>query len=169
MGSVLVAETEDHFQQRLRHWLIWSGTFQILLQLEFNIASMTKAIHRCFHYCFLRNRGKLKTDDLVKKYLPDAPASWDKITIYHLLTHTSGIPPKTPPSRTRHPPPDKLVFNDRPRLSARRNNGLTPMWDNIVLGYLLRKDQRDRTYEEFVQENIFKPLGMNDSGLMSFW
>jgi len=40
----------------------------------------------------IEDLGKLKTDDLVKKYLTDAPASWDKITIYHLLTHTSGIP-----------------------------------------------------------------------------
>jgi CubicO group peptidase (beta-lactamase class C family) len=39
----------------------------------------------------LEDRGKLKTGDLVKKYLTDAPASWDKITIYNLLTMTSGI------------------------------------------------------------------------------
>jgi CubicO group peptidase (beta-lactamase class C family) len=37
----------------------------------------------------------------------------------------------------------------------------------IVLGYLLERIS-GQTYEEFVQENIFKPLGMNDSGLLSF-
>jgi CubicO group peptidase (beta-lactamase class C family) len=40
----------------------------------------------------LEERGKLKIEDPIKKYLPDFPAAWEKITIYHLLTHTSGIP-----------------------------------------------------------------------------
>ena len=37
----------------------------------------------------------------------------------------------------------------------------------IVLGYLLERIS-GQTYEEFVQENIFRPLGMNDSGMFSF-
>src|SRR3989441_1711998 len=40
----------------------------------------------------LEERGKLSVTDPVKKHLPGAPAAWDKITIFHLLTHTSGIP-----------------------------------------------------------------------------
>jgi hypothetical protein len=32
----------------------------------------------------LEDRGKLKTDDPVSKYVPNAPAEWAKITIYHL-------------------------------------------------------------------------------------
>jgi CubicO group peptidase (beta-lactamase class C family) len=40
----------------------------------------------------LEETGKLKVEDPVKKYMPDAPAAWDKITIFNLLTHTSGIP-----------------------------------------------------------------------------
>ncbi|MBJ6760670.1 beta-lactamase family protein [Myxococcaceae bacterium JPH2] len=35
--------------------------------------------------------GKLALSDSVKKFFPDAPASWDGITVRHLLTHTSGI------------------------------------------------------------------------------
>ena len=31
-------------------------------------------------------------DDPVKKCMPGAPAAWDKITIFNVLTHTSGIP-----------------------------------------------------------------------------
>ena len=58
----------------------------------------------------LEDRGKLKTDDLVKKYLTDAPASWDKITIYHLLTHTSGISDDA--AKYEPGTPDKLVFRD---------------------------------------------------------
>ncbi len=40
----------------------------------------------------LEERGKLDISDPIKKYLSDAPAAWDKITIFHVLTHTAGIP-----------------------------------------------------------------------------
>jgi len=40
----------------------------------------------------LQERGKLNIQDQVKKYMPNSPAAWSKIAIYHLLTHTSGIP-----------------------------------------------------------------------------
>jgi CubicO group peptidase (beta-lactamase class C family) len=39
----------------------------------------------------LVEEGRLGLDDPVTKYLPDAPAAWSKITLRHLLTHTSGI------------------------------------------------------------------------------
>src|SRR2546423_14969833 len=78
---------------------------------KFNIASMTKQFTAA-SILLLEERGKLKTDDLVKKYLPDTPASWDKITIYHLLTHTSGI--REDAAKYEPGTPDKWVFNDRP-------------------------------------------------------
>ena len=35
--------------------------------------------------------GKIKLDDSVRKYLPDASPSWEKVTVRHLLTHTGGL------------------------------------------------------------------------------
>ncbi len=131
---------------------------------RFNIASMTKQFTAA-SILLLEDRGKLKTDDLVKKYLPDAPASWDKITIYHLLTHTSGI--REDAAKYEPGTPDKLVFNDRPLNFQPGEQLAYTNLGYIVLGYLLERIS-GQTYEEFVQENIFKPLGMNDSGLMSF-
>ena len=51
-----------------------------------------QAIHRGSRSCCSRSDGKLKIDDSVKTYLPDAPMAWDRITVFNLLTHTSGIP-----------------------------------------------------------------------------
>ena len=69
----------------------------------------------------LEERGKLKVDDPVKKYMPDAPAAWDKITIFHLRTHASGIPSFTrfPDYASKEPfstTPEELVarFRDKP-------------------------------------------------------
>src|SRR5947208_9400112 len=58
---------------------------------KFRLGSVTKRFTAA-SILLLEERGKLSVNDPVKKYLPDAPAAWDKITIFHLLTHTSGIP-----------------------------------------------------------------------------
>ena len=39
----------------------------------------------------LIEEGKIKLDDRVSKYFPDAPETWKDITIKHLLSHTSGL------------------------------------------------------------------------------
>jgi CubicO group peptidase (beta-lactamase class C family) len=39
----------------------------------------------------LANEGKLSLDDSVRKYLDDAPASWEPVNFRRLLSHTSGI------------------------------------------------------------------------------
>jgi CubicO group peptidase (beta-lactamase class C family) len=78
---------------------------------RFAIASITKEFTAA-SILLLEERGKLKTDDLVKRYLPEAPASWDKITIYNLLTHTSGIPDAA--VQYESGPPDKLALRDNP-------------------------------------------------------
>ena len=86
-----------------------------------------------------RRSRKVETDDLVKKYLPAAPASWEKTTIYHLLSHTSGISDdaaKYVPGTT-----DKLEFNDtplnfRPERWAYSNLG-------YIKGYLLEGSRTD--------------------------
>jgi len=164
IGSVLVAEngkiifSKSYGMADLEWNVLNSPT------TRFNIASMTKQFTAA-SILLLEDRGKLKTDDLVKKYLPDAPASWNKITIYNLLTHTSGIPDDA----AKYEPgiPDKLVFNDRPLNFLPGDQFAYSNLGYIVLGYLLERIS-GQSYEEFIRENIFKPLGMNDSGLMSF-
>src|SRR5215470_9433101 len=164
MGSVLVAKNgrvifSKSYGMADLEWSVPNSP-----TTRFNIASMTKQFTAA-SILLLEDRGKLKTDDFVKKYLPDTPASWDKVTIYHLLTHTSGIPDDA--ARYEPGTPDKLVFNDRLLNSQPGEQWAYTNLGYIVLGYLLERIS-GQTYEEFVQENIFKPLGMNDSGLMSF-
>jgi CubicO group peptidase (beta-lactamase class C family) len=130
---------------------------------KFNIASMTKQFTAAA-ILLLEDRGKLKTDDLVKKYLPDAPASWDKITIYHLLTHTSGISDNA--AKYEPGSPDKLIFRDVPLNFQPGERWAYTDLGYMVLGYLIETIS-GQTYEQFVQQNIFKPLGMNDSGMFS--
>lgn len=164
MGSVMVAKNgkiifSKSYGMADLEWNVPNSS-----ATRFNIASMTKQFTAAA-ILLLEDRGKLKTDDPVKKYLADAPASWDKITIYHLLTHTSGIADDA--AKYEPGPPEKLLFRDTPLKFQPGEQWAYTNLGYIVLGYLLEKVS-GQTYEEFVQQNIFKPLGMNDSGLMSF-
>jgi CubicO group peptidase (beta-lactamase class C family) len=67
-----------------------SGNVPSSLGAKFRLGSLTKQFTAA-SILLLEERGKLKTGDLVKKFMPDAPAAWDRVTIYHLRTRASGI------------------------------------------------------------------------------
>jgi len=136
---------------------------------KFRLGSITKQF-TAVSILLLEERGKLKTDDPVKKFMPDAPAAWDKVTIFHLLTHTSGIPSFTgfPDYASQEPfatTPEKLVarFRDKPLDFQPGEKWTYSNSGYVLLGYLIEKVSGE-SYEKFVQENIFGPLGMKDSG-----
>jgi CubicO group peptidase (beta-lactamase class C family) len=160
MGSVLVAQNGTVLLSRSYGYADLEWNVPNSPTTRFQIASMTKQFTAA-SILLLEDRGKLKTDDLVKKYLPDAPAAWDKITIYNLLTHTSGI--SNDAAKYEPGPPDRLVFRDRPLDFQPGEQWAYTNLGYLVLGYLLERVS-GQTYADFVRENIFKPLGMNDSG-----
>src|SRR5580698_9862694 len=136
---------------------------------KFRLGSITKQFTAAC-ILLLEERGKLKVDDPVKKYMTDAPAAWDKVTIFNLLTHTSGIPSFTgfpDYSSTEAVPttPEKLVarFRDKPLEFQPGEKWNYSNSGYVLLGYLIEKISGE-SYEKFVQENIFTPLGMKDSG-----
>jgi len=57
---------------------------------KFRLGSITKQFSAML-IMQLQERGLLSVDDSLTKYIPDYP-NGDKITIHHLLTHTSGVP-----------------------------------------------------------------------------
>src|SRR5271155_4901531 len=91
MGTVLVAQDDKILLDKGYGYANLEWEIPNSPEAKFRLGSVTKQFTAAC-ILLLEERGKLKTDDLVKKYMPDAPAAWDKITIYNLLTHTSGIP-----------------------------------------------------------------------------
>lgn len=169
MGAVLVAQNgkvliDKGYGSANLEWDIPDSP-----STKFRLGSITKQFTAA-SILLLEERGKLKTDDLVKQYMPDAPAAWDKITIFNLLTHTSGIPSFTsfPDYRSTEAAattPEKLVgrFRDKPLNFQPGEKWEYSNSGYVLLGYLLEKIS-GQTYKDFIQDNIFKPLGMNDSG-----
>ena len=136
---------------------------------KFRLGSITKQFTAAC-ILLLEERGKLNVNDPIKKYLPDAPAAWDKITLYHLLTHTSGIPsftgfPDYKSTEAISTSPEQLIarFRDKPLEFQPGEKWNYSNSGYVLLGYLLEKTSGQK-YADFVQENIFKPLGMKDSG-----
>jgi CubicO group peptidase (beta-lactamase class C family) len=169
MGSVLVARGDQILLSK------GYGSANLEWQIpntpstKFRLGSVTKQFTAA-SILLLEERGKLKIEDPVKKYLPDAPAAWDKITIVHVLTHTAGIPNFTsfPDYKSSEPfstTSEKLVarFRDKPLDFEPGERWSYSNSGYVLLGYLIERVS-GQTYEKFVQDNIFTPLGMKDSG-----
>ena len=143
---------------------------------KFRLGSLTKQFTAML-IMQLVEQGKLKLEGKITDYLADYPkAAGDKITIHHLLTHTSGIPNYTSfpsfnekLSRNRYKPADFIKqFSDLP---LEFEPGSTYAYSNsgyFVLGAIIEK-VTGKTYEKVLQANIFTPLQMNNTGYdMSF-
>src|SRR6266446_8784390 len=169
MGAVLVARGSDV--------LLSKGYGSANLEWEipdspstkFRLCSITKQFTAA-SILLLEERGKLKVNDPVKKYLPDVTAPWDKVTVFHLLTHTSGIPsftgfPDYESTEAIPSPAEKTVarFRDKPLEFEPGEKWNYSNSGYVLLGYLIEKIS-GQPYAKFVQENIFDPLGMKDSG-----
>jgi CubicO group peptidase (beta-lactamase class C family) len=169
MGTVLLARGNDvlfnkGYGSANLEWAVPNAP-----TVKFRLGSVTKQFTAA-SILLLQERGKLNINDLVKKYIPDAPAAWDKVTIFHLLTHTSGIAsftgfPDYASSEGTPTNPEKLVgrFRDKPLEFEPGEKWNYSNSGYVLLGYLLEKIS-GQTYSDFVQQNIFKPLAMNDSG-----
>src|SRR5260370_611250 len=102
--------------------------------------------------------------------MPDAPPAWEKVRIFSLLTHTSGIPNFTKfqdyaPTETIATTPEKLVgrFRAKPLEFPPGEKFNYSNSGYVLLGYLIEKIS-GQSYAQFVQENIFNALKMKDSG-----
>jgi CubicO group peptidase (beta-lactamase class C family) len=169
MGSVLVARGATIVLDKGYGFANLEWNVPNTPTTKFRLGSITKQFTAA-SILLLEERGKLKTDDPVKKYMPDAPAAWDKVTLYNLLTHTSGIAnftsfPDYASMEAAPTTPEKLVarFRDKPLEFQPGEEWKYSNSGYVLLGYLIEKIS-GQTYEQFVQENIFTPLGMKDSG-----
>lgn len=136
--------------------------------MSFRLGSITKQF-TSVSILMLQERGKLSVTDPIDKYLPDFPTHGQVITIENLLTHTSGIVDYTslsewlPLWRKDMTVPEIIaLFKDKPLEFAPGEHWKYSNSGYILLGAIIEK-AAGGTYENFVQKNIFDPLGMNHS------
>jgi D-alanyl-D-alanine carboxypeptidase len=118
----------------------------------------------------LVDERSLSLDDDIRKYLPDFPDKGSKITIEHLLTHTSGIanhnakPDFAGPGMNRAMTPARLMasFKDEPLEFAPGSRYNFSNSGYVLLGAIIEKIS-GMPYAEFVAERIFVPLDLSDT------
>ncbi len=134
----------------------------------FELGSITKQF-TAVSILMLQEQGKLNISDEITKFLPDYPTNGKKITIHELLNHTSGIKSytemgnltafgrldKTPIEIIDHFKNEAMDFD--PGEQWHYNNS-----GYIILGYIIEKVS-GMSYAEFIETNIFEPLGMENS------
>ncbi len=109
--------------------------------------------------------GKIDLDDEISKHLEKPPETWRKVTIRHLLTHTSGI--KDYLGDLRHDFPHHTSLEDFVQAVAREPLNFPPgkKWTYSNTGYVLLgaivRRQSGETYDKYLWERAFKPLDMS--------
>jgi CubicO group peptidase (beta-lactamase class C family) len=121
--------------------------------------------------------GKISLDDSLTKYFPDGPATWKPILIKNLLSHTSGLSEYESEERTGPKGPfymrldfteDELVtkIEALPIESAPGEKWDYRNTNYFLLGVLIHKIT-GKPYYEFLDERIFKLLGMASTRLIN--
>lgn len=142
----------------------------VTTQSMFRIASMSKSF-TAMAIMKLRDEGKLRLDDPVYLYIPemkgqqlstDAPV----ITVRNLLSHSAGYPEDNPWGDRQLAITDaEMIAMIKKGISFSNDPGLTYEYSNMgfaMLGYIIKK-VTGIPYSEYIEKNIWKPLGMNQA------
>lgn len=150
-----------------------------LANIEHNVANKSNTVFRigsitkqftAIAILQLAQSGKLSLQDSIQQYIPDYPSAKYKITLEHLLTHTSGIKEFL---AIDHPDPFALRRDFTPKeiIDHFKNEPLEfepgSKWaysnsGYILLGFIIERVSA-KPYAQYMSENIFKPAGMNDT------
>lgn len=140
----------------------------------FDLASLTKPVATATSIMILAERGKLRLWDKVKDFVPgfspfyhEKGIAGEDVRLWHLLTHTSGLPPYTDAEEAaerlgRPCSPDALVADVArlPKESPAGSKFVYSCLNFITLAHII-KEVSGRTIAEFAEENIFRPLKMS--------
>jgi D-alanyl-D-alanine carboxypeptidase len=136
---------------------------------QFRIASITKPI-TAVAVLRLIELGKLSLTDPITRFFPDYP-NGNGITLYHLLSHTAGIPNWWEGGLPGNTPADfPMCAQPHRYLQAMKSAALFPpgsQYSYSNSGYVLLGEIIEivsgQSYESFVAQNVFEPAGMHDT------
>ena len=141
-------------------------------ETQFPLESVTKQF-TATAIMMLVQQHKVSLDDPISKYYPASPVTWRNVTIKHLLTHSSGIEDYWVHRRVNYDPEaTSKLFRKRGDLFRAVENdslGFQPgagfSYSNAGYALLAEVIERvsGRSYEDFLQNQFFTPLGMRST------
>ncbi|MEN1934558.1 serine hydrolase domain-containing protein [Paenibacillus sp. 102] len=164
-GTVLVTDKDHVVLNKGYGYADVQSKIKNTPQTKYRIGSITKTVVAT-SILQLQEQGKVNIQDNVNKYIPSFPAD-KNITLYHLLTHTSGLPGKGK---------GKGKVNATSRLALVTWIGNQQVvfppgtgwkytdYNYMVLAYIIENISK-KPLGEYVKENIFARAGMHESGM----
>lgn len=168
IGTVLVAEHGKIIHEKAYGMANYELQSPAELDTKYRIASVTKQFTSMI-IMRLIEQGKLKLDGTLSDYIPEYPkATGSKVTIHHLLTHTSGIPSYTEfpgfmQKRTRNSYKPVEFINFFKDSSLKYEPGTKFSYNNsgyFLLGVIIEK-VTGKPYGQALADEIFRPRAVH--------
>ena len=139
--------------------------------LEYNIPATENTIYKLASVSkhmvasgimLLVQEGKLKLSDPITKFFKDAPASWNQVTVRHLLNHTSGLQRESPAFQNMVIQPDSVLIRAAYTTAFVFPTGTK--WQYCNLGYFMLADiirqTSGQSFPDFMRERVFRKNGL---------
>jgi len=134
----------------------------------FQLGSIGKQF-AAFAVMLLVEEGKISLEDRLTRFFPDAPASWDSITIRNLLTHTSGLGEYPRDFNFRADYTEDSLYQIIKTIPLEFKAGEKSRYSNmgyVTLGIIISKAS-GMFYGDYLQQRVFNPLGMSATRIIS--
>lgn len=133
----------------------------------FDLASLTKPVATATSIMLLVERGELRLGDRIAGHLPALTgAGTEAITVEQLLTHNAGYVPDNPLADFQHGP--KEAWRRLLALEPQWPPGTTFKYSDVgfeLLGRIV-ENVSGQPLNDFAADNVFRPLGMVDTGFL---
>jgi uncharacterized protein YbbC (DUF1343 family)/CubicO group peptidase (beta-lactamase class C family) len=169
-GAVcLAAKVEQNGRMAILHFKAY-GSRALVPEREpmttdtiFDAASLTKVVATTASMMKLFEQGKVRLNDRVTEYLPGFQGGKSDITVRHLLTHFSGLRPDLDlePEWSGYETGIAKALVDQPVAEPGQRFIYSDI-NFILLGEIVRAVS-GRPLDQFAREEVFLPLGMNDT------
>jgi len=133
----------------------------------YDLASLTKVVATTPAIMRLLEGGEIRLWDPVKRFLPEFSTGLkQEVRIFHLLTHTSGLPPYS--NAWRYAKDSAELKEELLKTDLSYKTGTNTVYsclNFIFLGYIIEKITLS-SLDKFVKGHIFTPLGMEDTDFL---
>lgn len=167
-GAILIAKDDEILFSKGYGYANIEKKIKNAPNTKFAIGELTKTF-TAMAIMQLYEKGLLDLDDAISKYIPGV-VEGDNITIKHLLTHTSGLINYTDLLLEMEEVPEDTsidfvlgLFKDEPLIFEPGTQWVYNNSGYVLLGCVVEKVS-ELSFDEYLKENIFKPLEMNDTG-----
>ena len=170
-GSVLIAQNGKVFLSEGYGLADREQEIPNTPKTRFHLCSMSKQF-TAMGILVLQSQDRLNVQDHICNHIAGCPAAWQDITIHQLLTHTSGLSPQLDTIMEKiamdpETPPDPAFFfeitGEEPLVTRPGEQYTYSNFGYVLLAHIIEQAS-GRSYADFLEENIFRPLNMRDTG-----